>query len=42
MDVENPLEVAKREREAVGWTGSLGFVDANYCILEWISTEVLL
>ena len=37
MDVENGLVVDKgegeREREGVGWTGSLGLVDANYCIL---------
>ena len=24
--------VAKGEGEGVGWTGSLGLVDANYCI----------
>ena len=24
--------VAQEEREGVGWTGSLGLVDANYCI----------
>ena len=24
--------VAKRKGKGVGWTGSLGFVDANYCI----------
>ena len=24
--------VAKGDREAVRWTGSLGLVDANYCI----------
>ena len=32
MDLENRLVVAKREREGVGWTGSLGLVDANYSI----------
>ena len=26
------LAVAKREWEGVGWTGSLGLVDVNYCI----------
>ena len=30
IDVENRLVAAKGEGE--GWTGSLGFVDANYCI----------
>ena len=32
MDLENRLVVAKREDEGVGWTGSLGLIDANYCI----------
>ena len=33
-DLENRLVVAKGEQEGVGvgWTGSLGLVDANYCI----------
>ena len=26
------LVVAKGEGEGVGWTGSVGLVDANYCI----------
>jgi len=30
MDMENRLVVAKGEE--VGWTGSLGLVDKNYCI----------
>jgi len=30
--IENRLVVAKREGEGVGWTGSWGLVDANYCI----------
>ena len=29
-------------RKGVGWTGSLGFEDTNYCIIEWISNEDLL
>ena len=32
MDLENTLVVAKGEREGVGWTGSLGLIDENYCI----------
>ena len=32
MDLENRLGVAKAEGEGVGWTGSLGLLDANYCI----------
>ena len=32
MDLENSLGVAKKEVEGVGWTGSLGLIDANYCI----------
>ena len=31
-DVERRLVVASGEEEAVGWTGSLGLVDANYYI----------
>ena len=32
MDMENRLVVGKKKGEKVGWTGSLGLVDANYCI----------
>ena len=32
IDLENRLVVANREREGVGWTGSLELADANYCI----------
>ena len=34
VDVENRLVVAEGEGEGEGveWTGSLGLVDANYCI----------
>ena len=32
MDLENRLVVAKREREGVGWVGSLGLIDAEYCL----------
>ena len=32
MDMENRHVVAKGEGEGVGWTGSLGLVDANYYI----------
>ena len=31
-DLENRLVVAKGEEEGVGWTGSLGLIDANSCI----------
>ena len=31
MDLENRLVVAKGEGDGVGWTGSLGLMDANYC-----------
>ena len=30
MDMENSLVVAKGE--GVGWTGSLGLIDANFCL----------
>ena len=32
MDLENRLMIAKGEGKGVGWTGSLGLTDANYCI----------
>ena len=34
IDLENRLVVAKGEGqgEGVGWTGSLGLIEANYCI----------
>ena len=32
MDMENRLVVPKGEGEVVGWTGSSGFADVNYCI----------
>ena len=34
MDLENRLVVAEGEgeREGVGWIGSLGLMDANYCL----------
>ena len=31
MDLEQRLGVVKGEREGVGWTGSLGLTDADYC-----------
>ena len=31
-DLENRLGVAKGEGKGVGGTGSLGFIDANYCL----------
>ena len=30
VDMENRLVVAKGE--GVGWTGNLGFINANYCL----------
>jgi len=32
MDLENRLVVAKGEEEGVGWIGSLGLIDADYCL----------
>ena len=32
MDLENRLMVAKGEGERVGWIGSLGLIDADYCL----------
>ena len=32
MDLENRLVVAKGEGKGVGWIGSLGLIEANYCL----------
>ena len=32
IDLENRFVVAKGEGERAGWTGSLGLIDAIYCI----------
>ena len=32
MDLKNRFVVAKGEGERVGWTGSLGLIEANYSI----------
>ena len=32
MDLENRLVVAKGDGEGVEWIGSLGLIDANYCL----------
>ena len=32
MDLENRLVVAKAEGEGVGWSESLGLIDADYCL----------
>ena len=40
MDLENRLVVAEEE-EGVGWTESLGLIDADLH-LAWISNEILL
>ena len=33
MDLENRLVIACGVGEGVGWTGSYGLIDVNYCIL---------
>ena len=32
MDLENRFVVTKGEREGVGWIGTLGLIDADYCL----------
>ena len=32
MDLENRLVVAKEEGKGMRWSGSLGLIDANYCL----------
>ena len=38
-DLENRLVVAKGEGGGVGWMGSLGFIDANYCLWSGLATR---
>ena len=42
MDLENKLVVAKGAGEGVGGTGSLGLIDADYCLWNGLATEILL
>ena len=42
MDLENRLVVAKGEGEEVGWIGSLGLIDTNYCLWDGLANEILL
>ena len=37
MDLENGHVVAKGEEEGVGWIGSLGLIDPNYCLLNGLA-----
>ena len=39
MDLKNKLVVAKGEWEGVGWIGSLGLIDANYCFWNRLATS---
>ena len=32
MNLENRLAVAKGEGEGLGWIGSLGLIDVDYCL----------
>ena len=32
IDLDSRLVVAKGEGEGVGWIGSLGLIDADYCL----------
>ena len=42
MDLENRFVVAWGEGEGVGWIGSLGLMDANYCFWSGLSEILLL
>ena len=41
MDMENRLVVAKGEGEGVGWIGSLGLIDADYCLGNGLAMRAL-
>jgi len=42
MDLENRLVVAKGEGEEGGWIGSLGLIDANYCLWNGLAMMAIL
>ena len=37
MDLENRTVVAKGEGKGIGWIGSLGLIDADYCLLNGLA-----
>ena len=39
MDLESRLVVAKGEGEAVEWIGSLGLINADYCLQSGLATR---
>ena len=39
MDLGNRLVVAKGEGEEEGWIGSLGLIDANYCLWKGLAVR---
>ena len=48
MDLENRLVIAKGEGEGMGWIGSLGVTDADYCLWNglamrscWVAPETV-
>jgi len=39
MDLENRLVVDKGNEDGVGWIGSLGLIDADYCLWDGLATR---
>ena len=39
MDLQNRLVVAKREGEGVGWIGTLGLIDVDYCLWDGLAVR---
>ena len=39
MDLQSRLVVVKGEGEGVGWTGSLGFINADYCLCNGLAMK---
>ena len=37
MDLQNGLVLVKGEGKGVGWSGSLGLIDADYCLWNGLS-----
>ena len=39
MDLEDRRVVAKGKRERVGWIGSLGLIDVDYCLWNGLTVK---
>ena len=40
LQIKLKMKVAKGEGEGVGWIGSLGLIDANYCLWNGLAMDL--